>query len=204
MKRKELFFHLLQDELAKEGFKYLKSKNALVKKEDKNEFIIGYDLWPQFYRVELNLKVILYDIEIIKKRALGKLYDRFATIGSTRSYLGDDSPKEGSILTESEQDTRDAVKSELDFYHQFVKGYFKKLLDYKYIDQKLNSEPGKELYLAYNPTDTSILAIIVAKLVGNEKIEELFVFYRTIVLKFHKKLVNEYDLVVNYLKKMNN
>jgi hypothetical protein len=48
-----------------------------------------------------------------------------------------------------------AVKGEIDFYYSYAKDYYKKHLDYHYLNRKLNAEPGKELYLAYNPIHTS-------------------------------------------------
>ena len=200
MDRKELFFTLLDEEFSKEGFKYLKSKNAFVKKEKGNEFVFAFDLWDQFYMVESKLNVLVGEIESIKKKAWGKLYDKFVSLGRVKSYLID-KPSEGQVLTDTEDNVRKAVKGEIEFYQTFAKSYYYRALDYKYLDEKLNLNSGEELYLAHNPIHTSFLAIIVAKLTGNEKSSELFDFYRSIVLKFNEVFIEEYDLLVDYLKK---
>ena len=131
-------------------------------------------------------------------------YDKFVTIGRVKSYLIDN-PSEGQVLTDTEGNVRKAAKGEIDFYHSFAKAYFEKASDYNYLHQKLNAHPGEELYLAHNPIHTSFLAIIVAKLVGEEtvRLEELFRFYREIILKFNDVFIEEYDLLVEYLKEEN-
>lgn len=201
MDRKSLFFELINESLEKEGFKYLKNKNAFVKKDQGNEFFFGFDLWDHFYMVESRLDVLVEEVEKIKKNAWGKLYDKFVTLGRVKSYLIE-KPSEGVVLTDTEENVRKAAKGEIEFYHSFAKFYYARALDYKYLDKKLNSNPGEELHIAHNPIHTSFLAIIVAKLTGNEKLPELFEFYRGIILKRNKSFIEEYELLVEYLKKI--
>lgn len=198
MNRKELFFRLLEEELSKEKFKYFKSKNAFIKKENGNEFIFEYDLWDDFYMVESKLNVLIGEIENIKKMAWGKIYNKFMSLGRVKSYLIDD-PTKGQVLTDTKNNVIKAVKVEITFFHSFAKKYFIEALDYSLLDKKLNLKPGDELYLSHNPIQTSFLAIIVAKLVGNENLISLCEFYRGIILKFDDAFVDDYDLLADYL-----
>ena len=198
--RKEFFFKLVENELSKNGFKYLKAKNQFVKKEGDNVFIFAFDTWDWFYRVELNLKIIIGEIETIKKKAWGKQYDKFVTIGRTKSYLLP-KPGDGSSLTDTEENVKNAAKTEIDFFYSFAKNYFVQHLDYKYLDSLLNTNPNEELlYIAYNPIHSSFLAIIVSALTKNPDLEKLCDFYRQIVQKHNDAYIEEYDLLVQYLK----
>lgn len=200
MDRKSLFFELINEGLEKEGFKYVKSKNRFVKIDKGNEFVFAFDIWDHFYMVQTKLNVLVDEIEKLKRNAWGKRYDKFVTLGRVKSYLIE-KPSDGVVLTDTEENVRKAAKGEIEFYHSFAKLYYSKALDYNYLDRKLNSNPGEELYIAHNPIHTSFLAIIVAKLTGNEKLSELFEFYKGIILKFNKAYIEEYELLVEYLEK---
>ena len=200
MDRKMMFFNLINETLANEGFKYIKSKNSFVKKESGNEFIFAFDIWENFYMVESKLNILIGEIENIKQKAWGTGYDKFVTLGRVKSYLISD-PSKGIVLTDSEENVKKAAQGEIDFYYSFAKKFFVENLNYDYLDKKLNTSPGNELYLAHNPIHTSFLAIIVAKLVNNKEIESLFNFYREIILKFNNAFIEDFDLLVAYLTK---
>ncbi len=198
MERKELFFKLLNDEFSKYGFKYIKSKNRFTKKENGNEFIIEYETWSYFFSIQTHLEILIGEIEKIKKNAWGKSYNKFVTVGNSKTGL-----KKGLIeKTDTEEKVIKVVKNEIVFYHSFAKNYFKQHIDYMYLDEILNTNPGKAYNLAYNPIHTSFLAIIIAKLVKNKKIDELIIYYRKDILRVNNKFIDKYDLLVEYLKKM--
>lgn len=205
MERKELFFSLLNNEFSKDGFKYVKSKKKFVKREKGNDFTIEYETWLYFFAIKTHYHIFLREIEKIKKNAWGKLYHKIETIGDTKQYIQ---------KTDTEEKVIEVTKKEILFYHSFLKEYFNKYSNYKYLDEMLNKIPGKELQIAYNPIFTIFLAIIVAELTDNPKIEELFAFYRDLIVNVKKnKLmgikqeylieeIKKYDLLVEYLKKM--
>jgi hypothetical protein len=201
MDRKELFFQLMSEGLSGEGFRYVKARNRFVRKDEKgNEFTVAFDTWEYFYMVETKLSVLITEIENIKRKAWGKSYDKFVTVGRVKSYLIDN-PAEGQSLTDTEDNVRKAARSELDFYNSIGKEYFNRALDYQYLNRTLNRTPGSELYLAHNPIHTSFLAIIVSRLAGESdgRQAELFSFYRGIIQKHNPEFLEQYDLLVNHL-----
>ena len=198
--RKSLFFDLLRKDLIPEGFVYKKSKNQFFKKDEiGNEFIYEFNIWPQFKMVEAGFRILIKKVEDVKKQAWGKLYDKFESLGKEKSYLTKD-PSEGHCWTDTEENVRLAAKKEIDFYHSYVKEYFYKHLDLKYLDKILNTNPGEELYISHNAIFSCFLAIIVAKLVNNPDIDKFFPIYRYIVDKFNAQYLVEFDLLQNYLQ----
>ena len=200
MARKELFFELINKELEKEGFRYVKTKNAFIKKEGGNQYIFSFEIWYDFHSVEPKLAVLVDEIEKIKKKAWGKLYQKYVTIGRGKSYLIENSD-DGISSTQTQDEVRAAASKEIAFYFSFAKDYYNRATDYKYLNETLNNNPGEELYLAHNPIHTSFLAIIVAKLVSTEesRMLELFETYRKVILKFNDVYIKKYDLLVTYL-----
>ena len=135
-------------------------------------------------------------VEDVKKSAWGKTYDKFESVGQTKSYLLPN--KEiGISLTDTEEHVVEAAQKEICFYYDFVNLYFKEYSDINYLDIRLNAEPGKDLYLAHNPIHTSFLALIVAKLNGNKRLDELMIFYRGIIEKYNSIFLPKYNLIVN-------
>jgi len=199
MERKDFFFKIIGEELTNDGFKFIKSKNGFIKKENNNEFLFYFTLWSPFFAEEAHIDIIIGEIEQIKKKAWGALYKKYITIGTHKSllkeYLG-----EGIVKTDTDEKLNSAAQGEIHFYYSYAKEYFKKHLDYNYLDQLLNNRPGEELFLAYNPIHTTFLAIIVAKLNGNIQFEELLSFYREIIIKHNFNYLEEYDLLSNYLQ----
>ncbi len=206
MERKELFFSLLNKELSKDGFKFVKSKKIFRKKENGNDFFIEYETWPYFFAIKTHYYIFLKEVEKIKKKAWGEIYQRYYTLGDTKQDIE---------KTDTEKKVIEVAKKEIKFYHSFLKDYFKKNSNYEHIDKTLNEIPGKNLHLSFNEILTSYLAIIVAKLTNNPKIEELFVFYRNVIIslkneklfsKTQEEYIDEsivkYDLLVDYLRKM--
>ncbi|HEV8270608.1 MAG TPA: hypothetical protein VGQ04_04840 [Chitinophagaceae bacterium] len=197
--RKTLFFDLLQKELNQEGFVYKKAKNQFVKKDEMgNEFIYEFNIWPQFKMIEAGFRILIKQVEDVKKKAWGKLYSKFESLGKEKPYLTKE-PSEGHSWTNTEENVRLAVKKEIDFYHSSLKGYFSKHLDLKYLDKVLNTIPGEELYISHNAIFSCFLAIIVAKLVNNPDLDSLFPIYRAVVEKFNGNYLNEYDLLQKHL-----
>lgn len=197
--RKELFFELLSTELFKEGFEFKRAKSQFIKKDEYgNELYYDFNIWPQFMKIEAGFRIFIYEVEAIKKKAWGKSYRKFESLGKEKSYLAPN-PSEGHSWTDTEANVRLAVKKEIEFYHSVVKDYFKKHVDLEYLDSILNTIPGSELYVAHNAIYSSFLAIVVAKLVGHSNLNDLFPVYRKIVEKFNFAFLEEYDLLQNYL-----
>lgn len=197
--RKALFFDLLSAELVKEGFVYKKSKNQFTRKDESgNEFIYGFNIWPQFNMIEASFRILIKEVEDIKRKAWGISYDKFESLGKEKSYLTN-VPSEGHSSTNTEENVKEAVRKEIEFYYSHIKNYFKKHLDLKYLDKILNTRPGEELYIAHNPIFSSFLALIVAKLTHNPDLNNLFPVYRKIVEKFNAVFLDDYDLLQKVL-----
>ncbi|WP_421921237.1 hypothetical protein [Marinifilum sp.] len=199
MTRKELFFHLLEKELKEYGFKYLKSKNKFVKRSNSGDYIIDFNIWPSFIQVEANLKIVIKQIEDIKKKAWGKEYIKNISVGRQKSYLIEN-PEEAISWTDNESNIRYSVKKEIEFYINYGKQYFEERSNISKLNQILNINPGNELYVAYNPYQTIYLAIIVAKLDNHPKLLELYNIYREIIGKRKPSFLGKYDKLVNHLE----
>ncbi|MFY0602200.1 MAG: hypothetical protein JXR03_21165 [Cyclobacteriaceae bacterium] len=200
MTRKDFFFKELEERFEELGFKYLKSKNHLVRKSDGNEFIIGFNIWPMFAQVEVHYRMILKDVESFKKSAWGKLYDKYESVGVNKNRLTSD-PSKGMYWTDTESNILKAAESELHFYERVTEEWFQSHTNIAYLDNKLNTEPASELYLAHNEIHTSFLAIIVAKLNQNPELDKLKTIYRSVVEKRNSNFLIEYDLLVDKIKK---
>lgn len=199
MTRKELFFHLLENEFSKHGFKYFKSKNKFLKKNNDDEYIIDYEVWPNFIQVEANFKIVIKKIEDIKKKAWNDEYVKFISVGRQKSYLIDD-PDSATSWTDTEKNIKKSVSDEVNFYVSHGRQYFEEKSDLVKLNQLLNANPGEELYLAYNPFQTIYLAIIVAKLNDHPKLSELYGIYRNIIENLNSSFLNRYDKLVSYLE----
>lgn len=194
--RKELFYSLLDDFFSKEGFKYLKSRNAFVKKDkNENQYAIRYTGWPMFLQVETKLDITIKEVDDIKKKAWGKKYFKFVSVGTSKAYLVPDF--EGTLWTETERNVRKAVKKEIKFYKKIGAEYFRNFSNITFLDEYLNAEPGKHLHTAYNPTATITLALIVAKLNNNPNLKKLCDVYREVSNTY--KFEEYYEPLVEYL-----
>lgn len=198
MDRKELFFTLMNKELRGEGFVFKKSKNSFVKKENENEFIYKFEGWPYFAQVLPHYEIIIKVVEDVKKKAWGKLYKKYLSLGSTKAYLVKDS-SDGTSWTDTEEAVRNTVKDEITFYHSFAKGYFKDYSNLSFLDKRLNDKPDGWNVIAYNHAWNSFLAVIVAKLNNNPRLLELIEFYKPVVQKYTPNYLEEYELLEKYL-----
>lgn len=200
MERKEYFIEELGKYLIKEGYEFKKSKKQFVKKTDVFTVIYAFDFSEYFYMYETVIKIEINIIENIKKKAWGKLYKKFVSVGQVKTYI----IKDGTghlIVTDTEEKVINAIQEEKMFYENYVVKYIQNMTDIYYLDNLLNKEPGKELFIAFNPIHTSFLAIIVAKLVSNPNIDILFNEYRKLIIKHNEHFIEEYDLLVSYLDK---
>lgn len=200
MTNKELFFQTLQDRFAGEGFVYLKSNDRLVKKESGNEYIINFNIWPLFLQVEVHYKILIKSVEDIKKKAWGKQYSKFESVGIPKRRIVSN-PSEGIFWTEKREDILKAASSEFSFYNSVSKIWFEDNTNIFYLNKKLNEKPGSELFLAHNEIHTSFLAIIVAQLTENSNYNSLTAFYRTIIERVNPHFLEDYDLLHAYLNK---
>ncbi len=199
MDRKQLFFALLGDELDKRGFSYKKSINGFSKKEGGNEFLYIIEEAPFFLQIEPDFRILLNSVEKFKRKAWGKLYEKFASVGNTkRSLLPRQSVEECHSLTDTHGAVITAVKKEIEFYELFVKKYFIQYSDIDFLDGLLNSKPDRFNVTTYNPIHTAFLAIIVAKLTFNPNFDNLIPFYREVVNSFNKNFNEEFELLVKY------
>lgn len=202
MESKEFFLEELGKFLLIEGFEFRKSKKQFVKKTDTFTIVYGFDFSEYFYMYETVIKIDIHEVEKIKKKAWGKLYRKLATVGQVKTYIISDG-KAHLIVTDTQDKVIKALEEEKLFYKNYVNPYIERMTDLNFLDQLLNLEIGKELFVAFNPIHTSFLAIIVAKLVSNPNIEILFNEYRKLVEKHNAHFIEEYDLLVNYVSNLN-
>jgi hypothetical protein len=201
MTRRELFIHLMGKHLNNEGFNFVKRKRAFIKKENGNEFMYQYESDTLFLMVQIDFRILLKSVEHIKKEALGKLYDKFESVGINKmDMFPKDKFRDGLHDTETEEQVYIATEKEIIFYNSVVKEYFHKHSDISYIDKYLNENPNESKILThYNQAHTCFLAIIVAYLVGNLKINELIEFYRKLVIKSNDQYLKKFDLIKEYI-----
>lgn len=199
MDRKQLFFTLLGEELDKRGYTYKKSINGFFKKADGNEFLYIIEEAPFFLQIEPDFRILLKSVENVKKKAWGKLYEKFASVGSAkRGLIPRHSVEECRSLTDTRGAVLSAVKKEIEFYEFFVDKYFIQYSDVVFLDGLLNSKPDRLNVTTYNPIHTAFLAIIVAKLTFNPNFDNLIPFYREVVNSFNKNFNEEFELLVKY------
>ncbi|MBN8667468.1 MAG: hypothetical protein J0M30_08180 [Chitinophagales bacterium] len=199
MDRKQLFFTLLGDELNKHGFSYKKSINGFFKKENGNEFLYIIEEAPFFLQIEPDFRILLKSVENFKRIAWGKLYDKFASVGSTkRSLLSKQRVEECHSNTDTKEAVLSAVKKEVEFYESFVNNDFIQYSDIGFLDGLLNSNPDRFNVTTYNPIHTAFLAIIVAKLNFNPNFDNLIPIYREVVNSFNKNYNEEFELLVKH------
>ncbi len=198
--RKSYFFEALNDFYKSKGFVYKKSRNSFVLKESstKNEFIISYEIWPYFAQVEASYEILLQDVEKIKKGAWGKEYRKFVSVGIQKSYLASDYSL-GISLTDTHKNVKKAITNEIDFWKTKVKVYFSMYSNISFLDEILNNDIGKNLYVAYNPVHTSFLAIIVAYLNQRPFLEEVIAFYSNVVDLHNPAFQNDFKVLANYI-----
>lgn len=199
MERRELFFNLLGSELVKDGFEYKKSLNGFSKKENNNEYRYRFEIWPSFIQVEPKYYILIKEVEDIKKKFLGKEYQRWYSLGCMKGDFINKKNTETTHWTDAEATIRIAVQKEIDFYYSDLKPYFNKYSDIKFLDEHLNVEPYEHRVIAYNHADTYILAIIVAKLNNNPKLRQLLHFYKPLYMKHNLGEVKEYELLEKYI-----
>ena len=198
MSMKELFFNLLGEELSKE--KFYRKGNKFLKKEGANEYIYNIDGSTGFLSFEPDFAILIESVEDIKKKAWGKSYRKFVSVGRTKRYL---LPKEQSdqcwSWTDTEAAVFKAVSKEMEFYHSFLKQYYEQYSNINFLDELLNSEPHEHRVIAYNNIQTSFLAVIVAYLTENSKLPELIPFYKAVVQKFNKEYLPEFEMLEKHL-----
>lgn len=196
MNNRELFFSLLGAELAKEGFEYKKSINGFSKKENGNEYLYEFEIWPQFMQIDPNYRILIKEVEQVKKKAWGKFYRKFESVGDYKYNL---LPKEETSThwTDTEEAVRIAVQKEIDYYYSDLKEYFRIHSDINFLDRHLNDEPNKFRIVAHNSIHTSFLAVIVAKLSDNDQLPKLISFYKNLI---SPEFMEEYKLLSEYIK----
>lgn len=198
MDRKKIFFELMEKELVKEGFIYKAGINGFIKKEQQNEYIYKFEAWPYFAQILPHYEIFIHSVEDIKKKAWGKLYKKSWSIGNVKTYFISN-PSDSTSWTDTVDHVHIAVKNEIDFYYSFVKEYYMKYSDIKFLNNELNLEPSESKRIAYNHIHTSFLAIIVAKLSNNPNLHDLISFYRPIIRKHNTSYMVEYELLEKYL-----
>lgn len=200
MERKEFFLSELDKYFANKGFEFRKSKKQFVKKTDRYTVIYGFDFSEYFYMYESVIKIEIHEVEKIKKAAWGKLYKnlKLASVGQVKTYIIKDRNAH-LIVTDTEQKVLEAIEKEKFFYENYVLDYILNMTDIQYLNQLLNKEPGKELFITFNPIHTLFLAIIVAKLTTNPNFEFLVKEYRLLILKHNQHFIEEYEMLVAYL-----
>lgn len=208
MTRKELFFSLLEEDLQEDGYVYKKYKNQFVKKNGKDQFVIGFQIWPHFYQLEPNYEIFLYEIEKVKKAAWGKNYERLWTMSTTRlyltKYLGINKEIEHTLITETEEQAEEAAVREMCFYLDIVKPYFfTKYSDIKFLDEYLNSEPKRnQNHLNLSLVRNSCMSVIAAYLNKNSHLPDLINTFRNFMKEnkgIHETSIAEYESLARYL-----
>jgi hypothetical protein len=196
MKRKEIFLLHLYDFLKSDGFEL--KRNRFVKKNDEDTFVIEYTALGSISQIEPNYIILINEVEQIKKKALGKNYSKYFTLGNAHYIINN---MEGYCTLDLNNDmlALDAAELEIIFYKNVLRKYFEEYSNVEYLDKLLNSYPAQKLNTAFNTVDTSFLAIIVAYLVKRANLNELIEIYRNIVGKGHPNRLIDYDLISGYL-----
>jgi hypothetical protein len=199
MTRKEIFYAHLTPFLEKESFKL--KRNDFVKEVNKDVLKITFDIWPDFSQIEPSYRILINDVEQVKKKALGKRYYRHISAGHNRYVVSGRKHEESDLDTETEKLALESAEREIIFYMSTVKDYFRDYSDVVFLDDILNTVPGSKLDAAFNEVDTSFLAIIVAYLCRRKTLKELIPVYREKVElgnKYHNRLP-DFDLLAEYV-----
>lgn len=199
MERKEPFFKILNNRLSKDGFEYKPNRNCFVKKENGNEFTYRFEAWPAFMQILPHYEIVIKSVEDIKKKAWGKGYKKYWSVGQTKFYVTGKPLPSATMWTDTEQAIVKSANEELAFYDSFVKTYFQNYADVAYLDKELNTNPDENRIVAFNNIHTSFLAIIVAGLTNNPQLPGLIDFYRPIVQKRNAAFLEDYELLAAYL-----
>jgi len=203
MERKDLFFMLLGQELASEGFQYNKAKSRFIKKCTNNEYIYSFDSSTGFMSFEPHFNILIGEVEDVKKKAWNKLYKKFVSVGNSKRYLLPKEERENCwSWTDTEEAVKKAVIKEADFYYSFTKEYYSTYSGIPFLDAHLNSSPNETRLIAYNQIHTSFLAIIVAYLTNNPNIADLIPFYKAIVKKVNSVYITEFELLEHYIARV--
>ena len=201
---KQAFIDTLKEGLEPHGFKYQSSKSQFSKKAGNREFL---------YRVEVSnghcdiyLKILLPEVEAIKKAAWGSNYERFASVGDNLLNIARDRPL---MHFWDDAAAKERAQSEVEFFNSFVLDYYAKHSDTAYLDRLLNDTPGEHPNVCYNELDSACLGLVVAYLHRRERLEEQIELYLARLIPMCRKMretqdinhLDEFERLAAYLRK---
>ena len=169
--KKELFFKELGISLVPHGFLYQKSKNAFSKKEKGAEYVIEFEVWPQFIQVMPQYFISIKDVEDIKKKALGNYYQLKSTIG-TEAFWFDRKAIKSTYWTDTEENVLKAVAEQASIFTNYGLPFFEKFSSIAMLDQELNKE-GSTFDFGINDFNKCCVSVIAAYLSKNPELKNI-------------------------------
>lgn len=191
---KQVFIETLKEGLEPLGFKSQSSKSLFYKKAGSNEYIYKVDVSNG--RCDIYVRILLPEVEAIKKAAWGSDYEKFASVGDNLLNIA----RERSLIHfDDETSAKIRAQSEVEFFKSFVLGYYEKHSDTVYLDHLLNDEPGQHPFVCYNHIESGFLGLVVAYLHRKEKLGALVEYYRKVVETHNTQFLDEFERLTAYV-----
>lgn len=197
--RKAVFFGKTEKFYNSIGFKFRKSDTSFFKKDSQgNEFVISYEVWPSFMQIEPSYEILIKDVEDVKRKAWGKSYKKFCSIGRQRAYLLEN-PSDSTSWTDTIANVEVAINREKKEFYEIAEKYFSKYVDLSVLNEKLNSNLGENLDITYNEINGSFLGVIVAFLVKNNNLIEIINYYEAVINRINPNYNSDFNLLKKYI-----
>jgi hypothetical protein len=192
-----------------EGFTYKKSTNEYKRTDGDYTYFFRIEqvLWSDHYSIDVHLEINQKKIETVVEKILGKQRHKF-TIGADIGRIKL-SPDGRTIVNGGlqfillfEGDIEAAIETLYQYYTDIAKPYFKKYSSLDALDDIMNNEP-----FAHCPAhvggmfyERCLKGLIVAKLVGNPRYDELVAIYNEEIKEtFNEEFITTYKQVRDYL-----
>lgn len=205
---KDKIAFLLGGYLTPDGYTYEKGKNEFV--SNSGDFLSFFNMLlssgSDHYSISVRLYISQKEIEKIYEQVLGKSHG--LTMGNTierickspdgkEVYNGD-----MSILLFQTEDVEAAIESLRGYYNDIAKSYYHQYQSLDAIDQIFNNPPFDycPAHVGGSFEDRCIKGLIVARLVGNKKYEELVRIYNEAIKEtMNIASINNYNKFREYL-----
>ncbi len=200
MDRRDLFFFLCRENYERLGFRYIKSKNSFKKKNEETEYIIRFTTWPDFAQVSVSYSLIINKVEKVKKKAWGKLYNKFETCGINKEYL-DKETDDFVHFTDTTENIHTAVEKESKFYYSNLLRYFDNHSSMEFINSKYNNKLYEDIpdIAHFNRLHSAAVSILAAKEENNPLLDEIANHYAEIIKRVQPSYSQEINLFIDLI-----